>query len=166
METSRVAVRKVGANPVQAVREVIGCFNDVSSKLRECSNVFIKINAVWHHPHLFTSLPMIEAAVAVIREHGPDKKIFLMDNCSQGNFTRHCFAATSIAKEARKMGVKCLYLDEEKPVIVTLREGSDERYEFPGILYRHLIENRDGSFYLNMPVLKAHCQAMMTDTIR
>ncbi|MEW6554445.1 MAG: DUF362 domain-containing protein [Actinomycetota bacterium] len=162
MERSRVAVRKVGNDPVQAVREVLGCFDDAKSKLIKSSTVFIKINAVWHHQHLFTSLPIIEAAVAVIREHGAGKKIFIMDNCSQGNFTRHCFAATSIAKEARKMGAKCLYLDEEKPVAVSLREGSDESYEFPGILYRHLVENREDSFYLNLPVLKAHCQAQMT----
>ncbi len=54
METSRVAVRKVGSDPVQAVREVLDCFDDAKSKLSECGTVFIKINAVWHHPHLFT----------------------------------------------------------------------------------------------------------------
>ncbi len=162
METARVAIRKVGSDPVRAVREVFDCFGEAPSKLRECHSVFIKINAVWHHQHLFTSLSIIAAAIEVIREYGPDKKIFLMDNCSQGNFTRHCFAAAGIDKAARKMQVRCLPLDEEKPVLVSLKPGSDERYEFPAVLYRHLIEEREGSFYLNMPVLKAHCQAQMT----
>jgi uncharacterized protein (DUF362 family) len=162
METSRVAIRKVDSDPVRAIREVFGCFEDAKSKLRECGTVFIKINAVWHHPHLFTSPSIIEAAVEVIRESGPGKKIYLMDNCSQGNFTRHCFVATGISKLARGLQVKCLPLDEEKPVIVSLKEGSEERYEFPGVLHHHLIENRKDSFYLNIPVLKAHCQAQMT----
>jgi uncharacterized protein (DUF362 family) len=162
METARVAVRKVGSDPVRAVREVFDCFGDARSRLRECGTVFIKINAVWHHPHLFTSPSIIEAAVEVIRDSGPGKKIFLMDNCSQGNFTRHCFVASGISKAARGMKVKCLPLDEEKPVIVSLKEGSTERYEFPAVLHRHLIKGREDSFYLNMPVLKAHCQAQMT----
>lgn len=162
METARVAIRKVGSDPVEAVREVFNCFGETQSKLRQSSSVFIKINAVWHHQHLFTSLSIINATIVVIREYGPDKKIFIMDNCSQGNFTRHCFAATGIAKAARKMVVKCLYLNEEKPVNVSLKQGSDERYEFPAVLYRHLVEDRGDSFYLNMPVLKAHCQAQMT----
>jgi uncharacterized protein (DUF362 family) len=162
MNTTRVAVRRVGSDPVKAVREIFDCFEEIKSRLRECSSVFIKINGVWHHKHLFTSPEIIGAAVRVIRESGPDKKIFIMENCSQGNFTRHCYAAAGIDKDAKKMGAKCLYLDEEKPVMVTLREGSDERYEFPGILYRHLVEDRRNAFYLNMPVLKAHCQAQMT----
>jgi len=162
MATTRVAIRKVDSDPVRAVREVFDCFAEARLKLSESRSVFIKINAVWHHQHLFTSLPVIEAAVAVIRESGPDKDIFIMDNCSQGNFTRHCFTATGIAKAARRMGVKCLPLDEEKPVMVSLPKGSDERYEFPAVLHRHLFEEKERSFYLNMPVLKAHCQAQMT----
>lgn len=162
MESTRVAVRKVGSEPAGAVRGVFDCFKETERKLAECDRVFIKVNAVWHHQYLFTSISLISAAVRVIREFGPGKKIYIMDNCSQGNFTRHCFAAAGIDKAARKMRVKCLHLDEEKPVMVALRPGSDERYEFPGILYRHLIEEPGDSFYLNMPVLKAHCQAQMT----
>jgi len=162
MDKALVAVRRVGTDPVGAVREVFGCFPVSRSRLRESHTVFIKVNAVFHHPHLFTSLSVIAAAVDVIREHGPDKKIFIMDNCSQGNFTRHCFAATGIDKAARKMGVNCLYLDEEKPVTASLEERSGERYEFPAVLHRHLIEDGKNSFYLNMPVLKTHCQAQMT----
>lgn len=162
MDTARVAVRKVGSEPVGAVRGVLDCFEETERKLRECRSVFIKVNAVFHHPHLFTSVSLISAAVSVIREFGPGKKIYIMDNCSQGNFTRHCFAATGIDKAAKKMKVSCLYLDEEKPVVVSLRPDSPERYEFPAVLHRHLIEDPEDSFYLNMPVLKAHCQAQMT----
>ncbi|MDY6796043.1 MAG: DUF362 domain-containing protein [Actinomycetota bacterium] len=61
---------------------------------------------------MFTSLSIIEAAIEVIRESGTGKTVYIMDNCSQGNFTRNCYAATGIDKAAKRMGVKCLYLDE------------------------------------------------------
>jgi hypothetical protein len=40
--------------------------------------------------------------------------------------------------------------------------GSDERHAFPQILHEHLLNRPEESFYLNMPVLKSHCQAQMT----
>jgi len=66
-----------------------------------------------------------------------------MDNCSQGNFTRLCFAATGIDRLAKRMKVRCLYLDEVKSVPVSLRPGCDEEYAFPKILHDHLIRNRE-----------------------
>lgn len=162
MGSTRVAVRTVGSNPVESVQGVLDCFPEIERKLSECETVFIKVNAVYFHPHLFTSVSLISAAVSIIRETDPRKRVFIMDNCSQGNFTRLCFAATGIDKAARRIGAECLYLDEEKSVEVSLSPGSDERYAFPKVLYQHLIENRENSFYLNMPVLKAHCQAQMT----
>lgn len=162
MAAATVAVRKVGQDPEGAVRGVIGCFDGAREKLTGCSSVFIKVNAVYFHPHLFTSISLIRAAVEVIRELDPGKEIFVMDNCSQGNFTRLCFAATGIKKAAKEMRVKCLYLDEEKTVPVSLGDDAPGSYSFPAILHRRLVEERDDSFYLNMPVLKAHCQAQMT----
>ncbi len=162
MSKARVAVRRVGTDPAGAVRGLLESFPEVERKLWTCSNVFIKVNAVYFHKHLFTSIPLIAAAARIAKESDPRKRVFIMDNCSQGNFTRLCFAATGIRKAARGMGARCLYLDEEKQVEVTLVPGSEERYSFPAVLQNHLIDEREDSFYLNMPVLKAHCQAQMT----
>ncbi len=161
MGTTRVAVRRVGSDFVGPVRGILECFPETERKLAESDNVFIKVNAVYFHPHLFTSPDLISAAVEIIRESDPRKKIYIMDNCSQGNFTRLCFAATGINKTVKRVSAKCLYLDEEKNVDVPI--GSDgETCAFPQILHRHLIQEPEGSFYLNMPILKAHCQAQMT----
>ncbi len=162
MRKASVAVRKVGNDPDSAVRGLFESFPEVDRRLKDSSRVFIKVNAVYFHPHLFTSIPLIRAAVSYILERDPGKQVFIMDNCSQGNFTRLCFSATGIDKATKKMGARCLFLDEEKPVQVRLTPGSTEIYSFPGVLHRHLVEDRSGSFYLNMPVLKAHCQAQMT----
>ncbi|MDY6796042.1 MAG: DUF362 domain-containing protein [Actinomycetota bacterium] len=40
--------------------------------------------------------------------------------------------------------------------------GRRRALRVPSILCRHPIKGRENSFYLNMPVLKAHCQAQMT----
>ncbi len=166
MGTTRVAVRRVGSDMVDAVHGVLECFPETERKLRESDNVFIKVNAVYFHPHLFTSPDLISAAVEIIRESDPRKKIYIMDNCSQGNFTRLCFAATGINKAVRRMGAKCLYLDEEKSVDVAIGSESVETCAFPQVLHRHLVEEPEGSFYLNMPILKAHCQAQMTSGLK
>jgi uncharacterized protein (DUF362 family) len=157
-----IALRRVGTNPGDAVKGVLEAFPETVEKLKRCRRVFIKVNAVYFHPYLFTSPSLIVSAIEYIRRHDPQKTIYIMDNCSQGNFTRLCFAATGIDKLAKKMNVRCLYLDEEKSVEVSLVPGSKERYEFPKILHEHLMDLREESFYLNMPVLKAHCQAQMT----
>jgi len=65
------------------------------------------VNAVYFHPHLFTSASLVSAAVKIIKEAGPGKKVFVMDNCSQGNFTRLCFAATGLDKAAKRAGARC-----------------------------------------------------------
>ena len=159
---ARVAVEQVVLNPDASVRRILESFPEIINKLKKCRYIFIKVNAVYFHPHLFTSPSLITAVITYIREYDPAKKIFIMDNCSQGNFTRLCFAATGIDRLARKAGVNRLYLDEEKTVRVSPGRAFGENFSFPRILNRRLIEERDDSFYLNMPVLKAHCQAQMT----
>ncbi len=162
MSRARVAVQKVAGQPDRAVGAVFDAFGGAREKLKRCRAVFIKVNTVYFHPHLFTSIPILEAVVRYIKGLDARKKIYVMDNCSQGNFTRLNYAATGMDKAAGRMGAKCLYLDEEKTVTVSTEQDAGGPFEFPKILHRHLVMERDDSFYLNMPVLKAHCQAQMT----
>ena len=162
-----IVVEKVAGNPTRAVRRLFESFPDLPRRIGTCKKVFIKINAVYFHPHLHTSLSLIESVVQYMKTLDPRKQIYVMDNCSQGNFTRLCFATIGLNKIAKSLGVRCLYLDEEKPVSVVIENGDGkERATFPRILYDNLISSREGSFYLNMPVLKAHCQAQMTAGIK
>jgi len=167
MVKPRVAVEKVAGQPSLAVSRVLANFPDLCRRIEGCKKVFVKINAVYFHPHLYTSLSLIESVVRYIGALGPKKQIYLMENCSQGNFTRLCFATIGIDRMAKSLGVRCLYLDEERPVKVTMGNGNEEdQVSFPKILHENLISNREGSFYLNMPVLKTHCQAQMTAGIK
>jgi uncharacterized protein (DUF362 family) len=167
MERPVVAVERVSEAPHVAVQKIFSRFSRTIESLRVCEKVFIKVNAVYFHPHLHTSLMLIESVVDYIKRIDSRKRIYLIENCSQGNFTRLCFSAIGLDALARKLRVFCLYLDEEKSLKVEMGEGETQvRVRFPQILHDNLITGRDRSFYLNLPILKAHCQAQMTAGIK
>ena len=145
-----------------AVSEIFECFPTVKEKIKRCKNIFIKVNAVYFHPYLYTSPHLITAVVNYAFSFDSRKKIYLMDNCSQGNFTRLCFNATGLDKLAKRIGARSLFLDEEKAIPIKLKPEMSDKYSFPRILNMNLIENPKNSCYINMPVLKSHCQAQMT----
>jgi uncharacterized protein (DUF362 family) len=162
-KVTMVAVRDIRATSIEkAVSEIIEAFPEARRKISKSNNIFIKVNAVYFHPFLYTSPELITAVVNYARSIDPGKKIFIMDNCSQGNFTRLCFHATGLDKLAKIIGAKALYLDEQKPVKINFKPGMQESYNFPAILKQHLIDERENSCYINLPVLKSHCQAQMT----
>jgi len=167
MKKPKIVVERVAGNPAVAVGRLFGKFPGLYERLEACENVFIKVNAVYFHPHLHTSLSLIESAVKYIKSIDAKKHIYLMENCSQGNFTRLCFATIGLDGLAKNLRVHCLYLDEEKSVTVEMGEG-DKKTEvrFPKILYDNLIVKRKRNLYINMPVLKAHCQTQMTAGIK
>jgi uncharacterized protein (DUF362 family) len=163
----KVCVGKVAGNMDLAVGRLFGEFPEVRRRLEECKSVFIKVNAVYFYPHLHTSLSLVEAVIEYIRNIDSRKSIFLMENCSQGNFTRLCFSAIGLDALAKKLRVNCLYLDEEKSVQVEMAHGDEtETIRFPRILQERLIDGREEHVYLNIPVLKAHCQTQMTAGIK
>ncbi|MBI5118652.1 DUF362 domain-containing protein [Candidatus Poribacteria bacterium] len=167
MKKSRVAIEKLAGSPPLAVNKLLARFPEIVRRLHDCKKVFIKINAVYFHPHLHTSLPLIESVVEYVRSIDSKKEIFLVENCSQGNFTRLCFTTIGLDGLARRLRLRCLFLDEEKSVRVTIGEGErEEKIRFPKILYDNLIVERKNSIYVNMPVLKAHCQTQMTAGIK
>ena len=158
-----VKVRSLsGKNMDDAVAEIIENSPKLTEKLLRSENLFIKVNAVYFHPHLYTSPALISAVIKYVRNLDSKKNIYIMDNCSQGNFTRLCFNATGLDKLARRLKVNTLFLDEQEALTINLRKGVSESYTFPAILKRYLIDERDHNFYLNLPVLKSHCQAQMT----
>ena len=164
---TRVVIEKVAGSPGTAVHRLFERFPSVVRRVTDCEKVFIKVNAVYFHPHLHTSLSLVEAVVNFIRSVGSKKQIYVMENCSQGNFTRLSFSTIGMDALARKLRLHCLFLDEEKSVRQEMGEGDNAvSIRFPRILHENLLVNRDRNLYLNMPVLKAHCQTQMTAGIK
>ena len=74
-----IVVEKVAGNPSRAVRRLFESFADLPCRIGTCKKVFIKINAVYFHPHLQTSLSLIESVVQYMKTLDPRKQIYVMD---------------------------------------------------------------------------------------
>ena len=117
---------------------------------------FVKINAVDFRKGCYTSPEIIEATIKALKNLGAGK-VYVMENSTQGNFTRLVFKVTGIGRAIKKAGGKPIYLDEEKSVKV---EIGDFKVDFPKIVYESIVEG--GSFYLSLPKLKTHDMTTVT----
>jgi len=156
----RVVIREIDEDPKDTILHIFEEFENVGNKLSKSERVFIKINAVDFRKGCYTSPEILDAAIRAIREHGV-RRIYVMDNSTQGNFTRLVFHATGIIDVVKKNGAKPLYLDEEKSIKVSIG-GNGYEVDFPRVLYEALIKNREGNFYLNLPKLKTHTMTTVT----
>jgi uncharacterized protein (DUF362 family) len=136
-------------------------FNEFGLQLKD-KDVFVKINAVDFRKGCYTSPEIIGASIDVLYELGANK-IFVIENSTQGNFTRLVLKVTGIEDVVKERGAKVIYLDEEKSVKVKI--GKFE-VDFPKILYENLVESRESSFYLNMPKLKTHDMTTVTLSLK
>lgn len=119
-------------------------------------DAYIKVNAVDFRKGCYTSPRIIAETIKALYKIGAEK-VYVMENSTQGNFTRLVFRVTGVEKVVRDCGAKPIYLDEEKAVKV---EIGDFRVDFPKIVYEEIV-NGD-SFYLSMPKLKTHDMTTVT----
>ena len=113
----------------------------------------------------------VEAVIRYWKKNGA-KNIYLFENSTQGNFTRMVFVLTGYTEICRRLGVKQVFLDEEKSVPFEFRgkspEGSDEKgyrqttFDIPGFIVKRLIEKKNQNLYINLPKLKTHSMADVT----
>ena len=139
--------------------------------LKSSGDVYLKPNGIDSKPYSYTRPELIEAVIAYWKEHGA-RRIYLFENCTQGNFTRMVFALTGYSEICKKYGVKEVYLDEEKSTSFTFEGkpaaavdalGYDHTtFQIPKFIVRNLIEEADQNLYLNLPKLKTHSMAGVT----
>jgi uncharacterized protein (DUF362 family) len=120
--------------------------------------VFIKINGIDFRKQCYTSPEVIAAAIDVMNDAGANK-VYVMENSTQGNITRLIFRVTGIDRIIKERGAKAIYLDEQKPVEVSI---GGNKIKFPKVLCDNLIVNRKDNFYLSIPKFKTHSMAAVT----
>jgi len=168
---SRVHIVEVQEDLSTATAKLFEPFGGARSILQGKEEVFVKINAVELKPHCYTPPDLIESLVKVLFQEGA-RRVYVMDNCTQGNFTRLVFHATGITRAVKRSGAVPLYLDEgpEETVRIGTLDGKtgaarpyeQEEVRFSKIVADKLIRHRESVAYINVPKFKTHCMTLVT----
>jgi len=167
---SRVHVAEIGTNLLEDIARVFEPFGGGKQMLQGREEVFVKINAVESKPHCYTPPDFVEALVRYLIREGA-RHVYVMDNCTQGNFTRLVFHATGITRAARKAGAQVVFLDEGPEEILSLPPSDtaagaipydQKEIGLPRFIVEKLIRNRSSVAYINVPKFKTHCMTTVT----
>ena len=160
MDDSRtaVAVARIEPGYREAIDGVFQALGGIGALVGTERRILIKPNAVAFNPEHFTSIEFLEALFSYLRDYGYTK-LALMENTTNGAFTRLVFAATGYFGICRRFGVKPVLLDEE-PYIPLKLPGETKPINFPKILMEEVLEG--SAFYLNCPKFKTHSMTVLT----
>lgn len=157
----RVVVSPIQEGDVEgALREVFRPFGGPETVLGGRENVFIKVNAVDFKPYCYTDPRVVSAMARLMRGAGA-RRVYVMDNCTQGNFTRLVFKVSGLARATREAGGIPLYLDEGRQVEVTL-PTLGYKVRVSRWVKERLMDGREDNLYLSLPKLKTHSMATVT----
>jgi len=157
---SKVAVVGVEKDIDAAVQSVFATFGGMEAVLGEKKDVFIKVNGVDYKSHSYTD-PQVVSSVARLFKRVGARKVYVMENTTQANFTRLVFRITGLEKAAREAGAVPLYLDEGKQVEIAL-PAMGYKVHVSRWIKERLIDGRDDNLYVSLPKLKTHSMATVT----
>jgi uncharacterized protein (DUF362 family) len=155
-----VYIEKIDQGVEAATRQILKRMGGAQDFLKSSGEVYIKVNGVDSQAHTYTTPEFVATVVRAFRAAGA-KRVVVMENSTQGNFTRVVFAATGMSAAVRAAGGETLCLDEESCRPVELPGGPFSRpvTKFPATILE-IIERRDEVTYVNLPKFKTHS---MTD---
>jgi uncharacterized protein (DUF362 family) len=147
-----------------AVREVFDHFGGGGKLLRSSHDVYIKVNAVGYDPYVYTDPEVLRQTILYFQKCGAHK-IYIIENCSQGNFTRLVFDAIGYLKICKETGAIPVFLDETPSVPIFL-EGIGQFVDISAFVFERLIEQEQENLYLSLPKLKTHSMSQVTLSIK
>lgn len=142
-----------------AVSAVFDAFGG-KSLLKSSADVFLKVNGIDFKPHVYTSPVMVGAVVRYFKARGA-RNVYVMENSTQGNFTRLVYAVTGMKAMCQKNKAIPVYLDEtaEMPLYLETMQSSISISDF---IHEHLIRRRGDNLYISLPKLKTHSMTTVT----
>jgi uncharacterized protein (DUF362 family) len=136
----------------------------VADAIRERPDeVYVKVNAIDFKPFVYTNVEVTGEVIGYCRRAGA-RRVFLMENATQGNFTRLVFRVAGYDRMAAERGAEPLYLDEGRQVPVMLPHMGYEVDVSEHV--KHIIDERDRVVYINVPRLKTHSMTVLTAGIK
>ncbi|MBU0513739.1 MAG: DUF362 domain-containing protein [Proteobacteria bacterium] len=147
-----------------AVFDVLEHFGGTEALLKSSRDVYLKVNAVDLKPYSFTDPEVVRQVILYFLEGGA-RRVYVLDNCTQGNFTRLVFKGTGLTKVCRETGAVPVFLDETGAVPVFL-EGVRGFVDISSFVYQRLIEDADRNLHVSLPKLKTHSMTGVTLSLK
>jgi len=147
-----------------AVAEVFEHFGGGAKLLRPSRDVYIKVNGVGPEPNVYTDPEVLRETILYFQKCGA-RAIYVMENCTQANFTRLVFQATGYLRICKETGAVPVYLDET-PAVPVFLEGIEEFVDISSFVFERLIEQGEENLYLSLPKLKTHSMSQVTLSIK
>jgi uncharacterized protein (DUF362 family) len=140
--------------------------------IKSSGAVYIKPNAIDAKAYCHTRIEALKATIEYWQQVGA-KKVYVLENSTQANYTRVVFAVNGYAKLCRRTGAVPIYLDEEKTRAFQFSgrspAGKDNHrgYDltvcaFPLTVAEKLIDGANENLYIDLPKLKTHSMAGVT----
>lgn len=148
----------------QAVNAIFEHFGGGEKLLRSSRDVYIKVNAVGLEPHVYTDPEVLHQTILYFQKCGA-RTIYVIENCTQANFTHLVFQAIGYLKICKETGAVPVFLDET-PAVPIFLEGIEEFIDISRFAFERLIEQGTENFYLSLPKLKIHSMSQVTLSIK
>lgn len=142
------------------VAEVFEPFGGGRALLKKSGNVYIKVNAIDFKPNVHTDPALIGAVIRYFRRQGA-RNVYVIENSTQGNFTRLVFHITGISRVCRNERAHAVCLDETGAVPIRL-PNMGYTIDISQLVYEKLILGREENLYINIPALKTHSMTGVT----
>ncbi len=143
-----------------AVSGLFDAFGGAAGLLKPSKDVYIKVNGIDFKPHVYTSPEVVAAAVRYFKAHGA-RNIYVMENSTQGNFTRLVYEITGMKRMCDETGAIPIYLDETAEMPLYLQK-LESFINIPDFIHENLIRKRGENLYISMPKLKSHSMTTVT----
>ncbi|GAB4326798.1 MAG: hypothetical protein Kow0069_33510 [Promethearchaeota archaeon] len=149
-----------------AVADVFERFGGGSSLLKSSGDVYVKPNGIDFKPFTHARPEVLEAVVEYFFEQGA-RRVHVVENSTQGNYTRLVFEVCGYADVCKRTGARPVYLDEESTEKFEFA-GSGRRdydlkaFRLPKTVARQLVRRRDENLYVSLPKLKTHSMTGVT----
>ncbi|HQM20571.1 MAG TPA: DUF362 domain-containing protein [Deltaproteobacteria bacterium] len=143
-----------------AVASMFEAFGGGRGLLKSSRDVFLKVNGIDFKPHVYTSPEVVAAVVRYFQRQGA-RHVYVMENSTQGNFTRLVFDICGMKKVCDDTGAVPVYLDETAEIPMFL-PGLESFVQIPDFIHEHLIRRRRENLYISIPKLKTHSMTTVT----
>jgi len=155
----------------QKIKEIFDLLGG-QSLLKSSREVYVKPNGVGADPYVHTRPEVVDAVIRYWLKAGA-RKVYLIENSTQGIYTRLAFELIGYQKVCKKTGAVPVYLDEDQTVpfdftgkaavsIDNPRGYVLTRFGMPRIVAEKLIREKDQNLYVSIPKLKTHSLSVVS----